>query len=143
VARSTEAASVGIDAEPNAPLPEGVLAMVARPEERAWLDDFAACWPDVHWDRLLFSAKEAVYKVSYPLTGRWLGFDEAVITPDVDIGAFGARLLVPGPQLGGQEVTRFDGRFLACDGLIVTCIAIPAALVRHPTFPDAAPAHAP
>ena len=44
------------------------------------------------WDRLLFSAKESVYKAWFPLTGRWLGFEDAdvTITPD---GTFTARLL--------------------------------------------------
>ena len=31
----------------------------------------------VCWDRLLFSAKEAVYKAWFPLAGRWLGFEDA------------------------------------------------------------------
>ena len=38
--------------------------------------------PLTHWGRLLFSAKEAVYKAWYPLTGRWLGFEEARLTID-------------------------------------------------------------
>jgi len=29
--------------------------------------------PGPSWDRLLFSAKESVYKAWFPLTGRWLG----------------------------------------------------------------------
>ena len=31
------------------------------------------------WDRLLFSAKESVYKAWFPLARRWLGFEEADI----------------------------------------------------------------
>src|SRR6185369_16867773 len=34
VARDTAIASIGIDAEPNAPLPDGVLRLVSLPEER-------------------------------------------------------------------------------------------------------------
>ena len=36
----------------------------------------------VAWDRLLFSAKEAVYKAWYPLAERWLGFEDALIAID-------------------------------------------------------------
>jgi 4'-phosphopantetheinyl transferase EntD len=31
-------------------------------------------FPVTHWGRLLFSAKEAIYKAWYPLAGRWPGF---------------------------------------------------------------------
>ena len=38
----------------------------------------------LHWDRILFCAKEATYKAWFPLTHRWLGFEDAHITFDVD-----------------------------------------------------------
>jgi hypothetical protein len=44
----------------------------ARPEERVWLARLRADHPWVCWDRLLFSAKESVYKAWYPLARRWL-----------------------------------------------------------------------
>ena len=40
----------------------------------------------LHWDRILFCAKEATYKAWFPLTQRWLGFEDAHITFDVDDG---------------------------------------------------------
>ena len=44
-----------------------------------------AALPDgLHWDRILFCAKEATYKAWFPLTHRWLGFEDAHITFDVD-----------------------------------------------------------
>jgi 4'-phosphopantetheinyl transferase EntD len=49
-------ASIGVDAESNEPLPEGVLDAVARDRERAEIAGFAATYPYVCWDRLLFSA---------------------------------------------------------------------------------------
>jgi 4'-phosphopantetheinyl transferase EntD len=69
--------SVGIDAEPNMPLPDGLLTDIARPEELPWLGQFQLDCPDVRWDRLLFSAKESVYKAWYPLAKSWLGFEDA------------------------------------------------------------------
>ena len=50
--------------------------------------------PDVCWDRLLFSAKESVYKAWFPLAGRWLGFADADITINAADGTFLVRLLV-------------------------------------------------
>ena len=97
---------------------------MSLPAERARLAALAGEWPAVCWDRLLFSAKESVYKAWFPLTGRWLGFEDAdvTITPD---GTFTARLLT---ELTGTQPPRvsFDGRWLARDGLVLTAITVPA-----------------
>ena len=127
VARSTEIATVGIDAEPNAPLPEGVLSGVARTEELSGLSDLKHAAPAIRWDRLLFSAKESVYKAWYPLAKRWLGFEDAIVAFDTDSGLFEARLLVSGPEVAGRPLTGFSGRWLACDGLVLTAIAVPTS----------------
>lgn len=124
VARSAAVHTVGIDAEPHAPLPEGVLDAVARPEERDRLAELALSDPAVHWDRLLFCAKEATYKAWFPLARRWLGFEDAVVTPGRD-GRFAVRLLVPGPVVAGVELGGFAGRWLAADGLLLTSITLP------------------
>jgi 4'-phosphopantetheinyl transferase EntD len=127
VAREEYGASIGIDAEPHGPLPDGVLEAIARPEEHRWLAELAVRAPDVHWDRLLFSMKESVYKAWYPLTHSWLDFEQASITVEPSEGTFTAVLQVPGPVLGGRELTGFTGRFSTSDTLVLTAIAVPAA----------------
>lgn len=127
VAWSRDIATVGIDAEPNGPIKPVVLEKIALPEEREWLLGQAAADPSVSWDRLLFSAKESVYKAWFPLARRWLGFEDATIEIDPAGGTFAARLLVPGPEVDGAPLTGFSGRWLARDGLVVTAIAMPAA----------------
>nr|WP_205615765.1 4'-phosphopantetheinyl transferase superfamily protein [Streptomyces harenosi] len=126
--RATDLASLGIDAEPDETLPEGVLEAVALPAEAERLRRLTADRPDVHWDRLLFSAKESVYKAWFPLTGKWLDFSEAdiVITADPGErrGSFRAALLVPGPWVGGRRLTHFDGRWTARDGLLATAVVV-------------------
>jgi 4'-phosphopantetheinyl transferase EntD len=195
LARATDLATVGVDAEPHEPLPDDVLGTVSLPEERKRLGVLAAQQPEVCWDRLLFSAKESVYKAWYPLTGAWLDFEEASITfspgantgpspnpspntiatpgprhglgpaprlspgsspthdPRSDTGTsatavvsataavssssssagtadplntFYARLLVPGPIVGGMRLAGFSGRWMVRDGLLFTAIAIAA-----------------
>ncbi|MBF6382999.1 4'-phosphopantetheinyl transferase Npt [Nocardia farcinica] len=119
--------SVGIDAEPHGPLPDGVLDSVSLPQEREWLRRTDS---GLHLDRLLFCAKEATYKAWFPLTGRWLGFEDAHITFTVEedgagggAGTFHTDLLVPGQTTdGGLPLTSFDGRWLIADGLILTAI---------------------
>jgi 4'-phosphopantetheinyl transferase EntD len=128
--RAGDLASLGIDAEPHAPLPEGVLSAVALPAEAERLGRLAVDRPEVHWDRLLFSAKESVYKAWFPLTRKWLDFSEA----DIDLtaagpsghsyGVFRARLLVPGPVVGGHRLGHFDGRWTAQQGLVATAITV-------------------
>ena len=124
--RSVEVAALGIDAEPNQPLPEGILGDVALPEEQSRLRELAAVAPEVHWDRLLFSIKESVYKAWFPLAARWLGFEDAVVEIDRRSRSFSARFLVPGPSLAGNEVTGFSGRWLAREGILLAAIALPA-----------------
>jgi len=124
LARAADVYSIGIDAEPHGPLPEGVLATVSDATEQEHLRALAATDPGRHWDRLLFSAKESVYKAWYPLARRWLGFEEARLTIDPAAGTFTARLLVPGPQLPEGELTSVSGRWLVRQGLVLTAIAL-------------------
>lgn len=127
--RAVDLASLGIDAEPHDVLPEGVLTAIALPAEETRLRRLTADHPSVHWDRLLFSAKESVYKAWFPLTRRWLDFSEAdielTVGPDGRSGALRARLLVPGPVVDGRRVDTFDGRWTVRDGLLATAVTIP------------------
>ncbi|WP_240796430.1 4'-phosphopantetheinyl transferase superfamily protein [Streptomyces sp. RFCAC02] len=122
VARAADLAGIGIDAEPADPLPDpGILPLISLPEERAMLTELAARRPGVAWDRLLFSAKESVYKAWFPLTRRWLDFGEAGITIDPDTGTFTARLL---PE--DAPLRTFPGRWTAGGGLLLTAVVLPA-----------------
>jgi 4'-phosphopantetheinyl transferase EntD len=58
--------ALGIDVEPAEILPSELLDMVATPHERLKIDD------DPYGGRLLFVAKEAVFKAVYPLDQKFL-----------------------------------------------------------------------
>jgi 4'-phosphopantetheinyl transferase EntD len=120
VARDTDVTAVGIDAEPHEPLPDGLLTTVARPVEVAHLAELGRQHPDVAWDRLLFCAKEAVYKVWYPVTRRWLGFEQAEVVFEPATGTWAAALLVPAPM---ETLT---GRYLVANGLLLAAVTVPA-----------------
>lgn len=124
VALANEVVSLGIDAEPNAPLPEGLLADIARPEELPWLRRLEQEPTDVHWDRLLFSAKESVYKAWFPLARRWLGFEDAVVEVDPARRTFIARLLVSGPRLADGPLQALSGKWTVCEGTILTAVTL-------------------
>ncbi|MYS25239.1 4'-phosphopantetheinyl transferase EntD (siderophore biosynthesis) [Streptomyces sp. DvalAA-14] len=156
VARTEDVLTLGIDAEPHGPLPEGVLDVIlATPAERAALDGHTARRPGIHWDRLLFSAKETVYKAWYPFHRRMLGFTEAELLFDQDAGqdagqgadrdmgqdigqgagaggrtgargTYTARLLIPGPLLAeGVGPSVFTGRWIVRGGYVATAVVVP------------------
>ncbi len=124
VAQTRKVRTIGLDAEPDQLLPGEVLELVALPAERARLRDLAAEAPGTCWDRLLFSAKESVYKAWFPLVHRWLGFADADITINAADGTFEARLLVAAPERSGVPLAGFSGRWLACDGMVLTAITV-------------------
>jgi len=124
-ALATEMVTIGIDAEPNASLPPGVpVSSIARAEELAWLYRAGREARGVHLDRLLFSAKESVFKAWFPLTKQELDFEDAAVAFDVRTGTFFARLLVTGPLVSGRPLKGFSGRWMVRDGLLLTAIAI-------------------
>lgn len=129
-ARASDMLTLGIDAEPHAPLPDGLIGDIARPEELPHLLRLRVDAPEVRWDRLLFSAKESVYKAWFPLARRWLGFEDAILDFDraaEAAGTFRARLLVDGPPVQGSPLTAFSGSWMVREGLVLTAIALPKA----------------
>lgn len=124
--------SLGIDAEPNRALPDGVLEAIAMPKERERLAALARRHPSIAWDRLLFCAKEAVYKTWFPLTGAWLDFEDVWLTFHPVQHTFSAAVLRSG--LRQAQVTGLDlslapralaGRWTVGQGFILTAIAHP------------------
>jgi 4'-phosphopantetheinyl transferase EntD len=125
VGRVETARSVGIDAEPHAVLPNGVLPAVSIPIERHELSKLPG---GIHWDRILFCAKEATYKAWFPLTYRWLGFEDAHITFEVDAGGtsggFVSRILIDPAARQGPPLNEFVGRWSVADGLVLAAIVL-------------------
>ena len=126
--RTSDLATIGIDAEPNEPLPPGLLDSIAGPEEQQRLPGRHG---GAYWERLLFSAKESVYKAWFPLTGRWLGFEDVTLFIDPDRGTFTADLLVPGPEVNGEQLGCFHGRWLSRNGLLLTSVALTATTAEE------------
>ena len=97
----------------------------AAPVER---HELAALPDDVHWDRVLFCAKEATYKAWYPLTRRWLGFEDAHIRFDVDgsghAGTFTSQILIDPEALSGPPLTALTGRWSVRNGIALTAIVL-------------------
>ncbi|MFF4224666.1 4'-phosphopantetheinyl transferase family protein [Streptomyces sp. L500] len=141
LARAEAVRAVGIDAEPHAPVPERMARGIALPEERERLRALHRLDDGVCWDRLLFCAKEAVYKVWSPLTGVWLGFHEASITIDPDTRTFRARVLRPVPAAVEKGFpAELHGTWTTGRGLLIAAIVLPTA---PSALPSSSPAHRP
>ncbi|MGX7873808.1 4'-phosphopantetheinyl transferase family protein [Mesorhizobium sp. ORM6] len=74
-------ASLGLDVEPAQPLPDDLLPIVATNADHIGTADRRLA------GRILFCAKEAVYKAAYPLDRQILGYEDIA----VDLGAGRAR----------------------------------------------------
>ena len=122
VARTVDLAAIGIDAEPDQDLPDGLAEAVATGPELAWIRRQAVTAPAVPWARLVFSARESAAKAWYPLTGRWPEHGELAVSAAA-AGTFTVRL--PGAEPGLPAA--MTGCWLARDGLIITAVAVPAA----------------
>jgi 4'-phosphopantetheinyl transferase EntD len=120
VARRTELAAIGVDAEPAEPLPAGVAELVCSPDELAWACNRAPT--EAPWDRLLFSAKESAAKAWVGLYGRLPDLSEVRVAVDPAARTFSARILV-----APERTVELDGRFAWTAGLILTAAGLPSA----------------
>jgi enterobactin synthetase component D / holo-[acyl-carrier protein] synthase len=117
--------SIGIDAEPDAPLPDGVLPVVATRAEQGRLAGTPVVPGGPSPDRLLFSAKEAVYKAWFPLVGEWLDAHDVEILLGAEPGTFTAVLSRDGLLVDGRQVRRLEGRWTRGRGLLLTAVVLP------------------
>jgi 4'-phosphopantetheinyl transferase EntD len=122
VASRITAASIGIDAEPNAPLPEGVLDLIALAAEKEWIKKAPA--GSISWDRLVFSIKESIYKAWFPLTSSWLDFSNALVEIEPLTRTFKAE--ISRQRAACQLLRGLNGRYIATDTLLATFVSVPS-----------------
>lgn len=122
VSRSSEARGLGLDVEEDMPLSAELGSMICTDGELGWISSW-----DVDAGRLsklVFSAKEAVYKCQYPITKTMLDFLDVELGISVDTGTFRVRAVHrSGPQL--QSLRHIQGRFCCGHGLIATAATLP------------------
>jgi 4'-phosphopantetheinyl transferase EntD len=90
VALREDAAAIGIDVEPFAPLETELYRLVFVESELAWLRDQPSSQRP-YVARALFSAKESYYKCQYPITERVLEFKDVEARVSVRRESFKAR----------------------------------------------------
>lgn len=122
-ARSSHVASIGIDAEISAQITDRLTERIALRSELRQISGLAS---EIPWGRVLFSAKESVYKAWYPLAHRRLRFKDVHVVFNAATQSLRADLLVDGPIVAGRRLEHFNGRFDVTHGVILTAFTVPA-----------------
>lgn len=95
-ARDDKYAGVGVDIEPDEPLTPSVAARIWSPMEASEARALGVV-PDASAAKLVFAAKEAVYKCQFPVTRTYIGFHGVSVA--LAAGTFTAVLTAPVPPL--------------------------------------------
>jgi 4'-phosphopantetheinyl transferase EntD len=124
VTSPTVVGALGIDAETGGLLPRRVWEMISTPADRQALAQSVGRRPGTY-EVVLFSAKESVYKAWYPMTGQWLGFQDADLTIDPAAGTFRATLRIDTPPAVAQAWQGMQGRFAIAGSHVLTALWLP------------------
>lgn len=122
VARQKDVTAIGIDAEPHAPMDPSVFTIVSTPKEIDAQARLRAQCRKIHWDRLLFCAKEAVYKAWFPDHHLWLDFHDVVVLLRRN-GTFTAEVSPVGNPITSAAI--MDGKWSVRQGIAMAAIALP------------------
>jgi 4'-phosphopantetheinyl transferase EntD len=125
--RSPPCRSVGLDAEEVRPLDDFIVRLVSTPTERRWLSGRPGQARDV-LTLLLFSAKEAYYKLQYRITGRMLDFQDVEVDIRLAAGSFEARTAAEGVP---PDLTSVTGRFRYAAGKVLCGVELPCDPTRE------------
>ena len=113
VGRKESLRSVGIDLEPATPLKEALWRRVCTPAERERLRELPNSGL---MGKILFSAKESVYKCQYPLTTQFLGFHAV----EVDVGDGEFRAIFKQAAGEFEPGDEMKGKYLVEGGLVAS-----------------------
>ncbi|MFN3129439.1 4'-phosphopantetheinyl transferase [Roseibium sp.] len=120
VARQTgEVLSIGLDIEPDGPLPEDLWNTICTADERKLLSEL----PENRRARRalrIFTAKESAYKAQYPLTLEFFDFEDLEIRFDGHDFLAILQRSVPGFAVG----TKLRGRQVIYNGHVVSAVCV-------------------
>ncbi|MEJ1193554.1 4'-phosphopantetheinyl transferase superfamily protein [Pseudarthrobacter sp. CCNWLW207] len=109
VGRTSAGRSAGIDAEPRRPLPPGVMELISSAGEQGLVGRLRVAAPHIHWDTLLFCAKEAVYKAWFPLARTWVPMTQAAVWLGTE-GSFRVAIRLRENQPGDLTLLSWKGQ---------------------------------
>lgn len=120
VASSEKDRWIGIDAESTESLPAGIIDVIASPSE---IQLAAVVMREIpNWDRLIFCAKESVFKAWYPCHQTWLDFLDVSITFFPESSNFDVNFISRGIDCKKRMRAIFCGRYLICADIMLTSV---------------------
>ncbi len=121
VARRTEMASLGIDAERRGAVARRLWRHIATEREILWLEGLPEARA-TDMASLVFSAKEAFFKCQFPLTREWLSFSDVSVSVESRV-----LRLMPSRRLALQALLPppWTGRYALSGALVVTGFGLP------------------
>ncbi|WP_161860670.1 4'-phosphopantetheinyl transferase family protein [Algicella marina] len=117
VARSSTASAIGIDVETDEPLSQDLWDTVLTSSDQSMLRSFPRA-DRGRIAKIIFSAKECVYKCQYPISKKLFGFDMLNITLDMEGYRFWATLNDDVAPF--SRGTSFAGNFALTDNVVIT-----------------------
>lgn len=123
VAVSTEFRSVGIDVE-KLGQDVGISDIALTKREMKLVEDRRRSFPEVEWEIVLFSIKEAIFKTWFPLQGRWLDYTDAEVWIDLQKSSFVADLSPDPPSESFPP--RVHGAWAINAGFVAAALALPS-----------------
>lgn len=131
VARAERFAGLGVDAEISERLDPELISTVCTSLEMKWARE---CPPPAFgdWNKVIFSAKESVYKCLFPLLRRVLEFHELTILLEPSSRSFSVTFLfeLPGAL---SWLSSMNGRFEIGPEYLVTGVAVEATWAQKPS----------
>jgi len=121
-ARRNDLGGLGIDLELAEPLDTEVLPLICLPLEQNWLQHSE---DPLQLAKLVFSAKESIFKCIWPTLRFFVDFQDVSIHIDTDIGTFTP--IEWADNLPASIIRSITGRYLMHNGWILTtaCLAQP------------------
>jgi 4'-phosphopantetheinyl transferase EntD len=122
VAERTRLSAVGIDSEISGSVKPALWESICTEAERAWLDTLEVS-QQAAAATLIFSAKEAFYKLQYPLMRQKLHFQDAMV--EAEWGSQRGSFTVHAPSaLAARRAGGVQGRYLFHEQFVTTGIAL-------------------
>lgn len=119
VARTDQSSCLGLDIEDAGPLKDELVERICTPRELEWIHSNAEGDEERgRLGKLVFSAKEAFYKCQYPLTKRFLEFEDVELEVDLLARTFVAKVVPEKDELpAGLQLTaryQYQADFVVC-----------------------------
>jgi 4'-phosphopantetheinyl transferase EntD len=130
LARRGAIVGLGLDAEVAGRVERGLVPRICSGAELEALAQLGAEQPSSDWPTVYFSAKESVYKCTYPLARTRLGFRDVEVEIEAASGRFRAHLVHRAAQAAaGARV--LHGRFAVEGAIVLTGVTLTAAEISR------------